>query len=444
MEEKDQTEISPKSGKKPKWMKVLEKQSWQAELVISGAAIFGALQLPEVLRNLVDFCIYHAPEQILVLALIFITYLAFVIPILIINFILHFVLRALWIGMLGLVSVFPNGINYSFESWSEDYGQKVKKEFPDINQFNQQLDNLCSIIFSGTSLGVMMFVSISIVVFAMGMIAYLLNHLIPVLDFNIIFLIIFFSITVIGMLQGIFISKRLREKAWVQKIHFPIYKLYAKLMFTIFYRPINYINLTLSSNTGIMKSLAYAFLYFFVIGIFTLFLLETTNHDLLANNTFHRYQNSPMQWDAAQYKNTLPNDTKIFGPIIQSDKIVESEIELFIPRFAREQIIKDSICSTKHIYDDKLSSEENEKLDWENRIDCHNRYYKIYLNDSLIRDIKFYNINYPNKGERGFLSHISTKNCKQGENILKVVLGYRNPRNHEQKMFQIPFRYVGD
>lgn len=162
---------------------------------------------------------------------------------------------------------------------------------------------------------------------------------------------------------------------------------------------------------------------------------------MLTARYFHNYQNNPWQWDATQYKNSIPPDTKIFGPVIQSDKITENEIELFIPRLGREKIIKDSICGDNYIFNDSLAHEENERLEWEDRIDCHNRYYSVYLNDSLLRDLKFYNIRFPNQGENGFITHFSTDGCQVGENVLKVVLGYRHPRRNEQKMYQIPFRF---
>ena len=121
MAEKTETENSPKMAKKPKWMKILEKQSWQAELVISGAAIFGSLQLPEAINRLIDQGIYYISDMTSTVVGVALFYLMAVAVILIANFIIHFILRALWIGMLGLVSVFPNGINYKFESYSEDY-----------------------------------------------------------------------------------------------------------------------------------------------------------------------------------------------------------------------------------------------------------------------------------------------------------------------------------
>ena len=43
--------------KKPKWLRILEQQSWQAELLISGIAIVGALQLPELIHEFTDFSI---------------------------------------------------------------------------------------------------------------------------------------------------------------------------------------------------------------------------------------------------------------------------------------------------------------------------------------------------------------------------------------------------
>jgi len=46
-----EVETEKPRNEKPTWLQVLEAKSWQAELIVSGIAIFGSLQLPELLNR---------------------------------------------------------------------------------------------------------------------------------------------------------------------------------------------------------------------------------------------------------------------------------------------------------------------------------------------------------------------------------------------------------
>jgi len=139
------------SKKKPKWLKILETQSWQAELVISGMAIFGTLQLPALVDNLVNFSLYYfSTDYMDILYFVFI-YLYFACLILIISFITHLVLRSLWIGLLGLNSIYPDGVNKDFKMYGKDYMEKWMEDFPSLDDYNKRLDRTCSSIFAGAA-----------------------------------------------------------------------------------------------------------------------------------------------------------------------------------------------------------------------------------------------------------------------------------------------------
>ena len=132
MKGKKVIESNISTKKKPKWLRALETQSWQAELVISGLAIFGSLQLPSLLNNLVDYCLFNFSEEYMEVFFFLFIYPYFAATILIFSFIAHLILRALWIGMLGLVSVYPNGINPDQDFFSKDYMKKFLKEYPKV------------------------------------------------------------------------------------------------------------------------------------------------------------------------------------------------------------------------------------------------------------------------------------------------------------------------
>lgn len=149
---------------KPTWLQILEAESWQAEMLVSGVAIYGSLLLPDLIRQLIDKALLWLPEGALNICYFIFWYLTICASLLIVAFNLHFVLRALWIGMIGLVSVFPNGINRDTDYHSEHFLQQLWEEFPDVNDFNRRLDDFCSLIF-GTTFGfVIMIISICILI----------------------------------------------------------------------------------------------------------------------------------------------------------------------------------------------------------------------------------------------------------------------------------------
>jgi len=92
--------------KKPKWLKKLEQESWQTELLISSAAIYAAFQLPELINQLSNWAITYFAFEDAKWNYALIMYLSFAAVILILSFVTHFILRTIWIALIGLNSVF--------------------------------------------------------------------------------------------------------------------------------------------------------------------------------------------------------------------------------------------------------------------------------------------------------------------------------------------------
>ena len=126
---------------KPKWLRKLERERWQAELIISGAALLGSLQLPGILEQFQHYLLLNYERASLQLWFFATSYWALFVYGLVLLFVLHFVVRALWIGLEGLNSVYPNGIGETNLS-SEDYQQKMKAEYGDIDGFINRLDRM--------------------------------------------------------------------------------------------------------------------------------------------------------------------------------------------------------------------------------------------------------------------------------------------------------------
>ena len=145
---------------KPKWLRRLEKESWQAELIVSGIAIFGALQLPGLLEKAIEYCLYYFSEQVHYGLFILFIYLYFAVYIIIVSLLVHFVVRTVWIGFIGLNSVFPKGINPESKTYPPHFMERLLADYPNASNYISDLDKFCSTIFAFSAFTVLTMVAI--------------------------------------------------------------------------------------------------------------------------------------------------------------------------------------------------------------------------------------------------------------------------------------------
>ena len=149
----------PQPNQDQQWVKEVARQSWEPELLISGAAAYASLSLPGLFKSAfvayrMDFMVGSSKIDLLFPTLIYAVF-ASIGQILILTFFLHFAMRAFWVGMVGLLSVYPQGIRFSEIKYVSDYGKTfLKKKLTTVDEFVIRLDKWCSILFSVAFIGV--------------------------------------------------------------------------------------------------------------------------------------------------------------------------------------------------------------------------------------------------------------------------------------------------
>ncbi len=119
--------------KMPKWLKNLQENSWELELLISGGAIFSLFQLSDLFIDWVQNMrvTSHLPGAGMVMIIGM-----FGLKVLSLGFTLHLILRAYWLALICINYVFPNGINqsklkiqkpYVFKHMSGDLKEQIIK-----------------------------------------------------------------------------------------------------------------------------------------------------------------------------------------------------------------------------------------------------------------------------------------------------------------------------
>lgn len=297
-----------KTDTRPKWLRRLERESWQAELIISGAAIIGSLQLPWVLEKFQYYLLLHFDRAALKLWFFATAYWALFVYGLILLFILHFVVRALWIGLIGLNSIYPNGIATTNLA-SLDLQEKTREEYGDIDGLIKRFDRMASgmfgtgFTFAGVFLNIGLIVSVAILV-----VTFLQNLGVPALWAWFTGLSPLVAGFIASILNTVMSLPKYREKEWVKRYHFPLTKFISRLSYPVNHRfTVSGMMLVTSNSTktGVVtaKQLVVSGITmiacFFVIGL--LLSISDAMKPEFMDSYYHRMGNSESHVDLKNY-----------------------------------------------------------------------------------------------------------------------------------------------
>lgn len=413
---------------KPKWLRRLERESWQAELIISGAAIFGSLQLPGVLEKFQYYLLLNYDRGALFLWFFATSYWAIFVYGLIFIFVFHFIVRALWIGLIGLNSVYPGGFAPNNLS-SEDFQEKSKAEYGDIDGFIAKLDTTASSMF-GTgftfaglffNLGFIASLSILAVTFLQGRgVSSFWAAVIGLLPVGVIL--------VVSMLSSLLSLASLREKDWVKRIHFPLTKVLSKLLYPINTRfTITGMTLMTSQSaakaTGIMDYLR-GFILFGVIMFF--FGIAMIWSDALKpefiDKRYHRMGDTPNAVDPKNYADS-DYDGLLYEPLIATPyPVANGPLWVWVPLPEREFSPMLAECSQAGV-PEGLERREERKAERERTVACAQGYIELYLDEEPVPvplPLREYRTTL-GIGQFGVRMDLTDQMPKSGSHVLKVI-----------------------
>lgn len=241
MQSTDTSPDTTTASKQPKWLRRLERESWQAELIISGLAIYGSLKIPEIIFGLIDFLISHLSLEQYYLGY-WLSYLLILgASLLTTIFIIHFILRGYWIGLIGLNSVFPDGYKLEDGYYSAAFMKEMTKDLPSIKTTIGEIDNKCSTLFASACSGVMVYFSFAIVLAVLLFLASLLDDYVSN-QLSLVPLYLWIGILIIQGVSGmLFNSKKLKANASLQTRYAKIVKTFSPFITPGLHKPLNQI-----------------------------------------------------------------------------------------------------------------------------------------------------------------------------------------------------------
>ncbi len=405
--------LAEEKSKPPRWLEEIQQKSWEPEILLSGIVLFGLLQVPDLIDQFLLFFKkeisqkYTDIDNFVALMKIANFWLVF-------GLIIHLIGRGIWIGLVGLSFVLPQGINYGRLNFTKIFEDDTR-EIPPIIDLILKWEKICSSIFSITFL---LFISI------IGAYAYL--FLLVILPFYTLesfdwvnidrafFKIYGYIVLIVGcfLLIDFMTFGLLKKVKYFDKIYLPVARFTRIVTLAYLYRPVYYY---LASNVN-----RWVFSGVFAVFLALIFVLADYNFDYsdkdLTNISMY-YETVGTSVFSGNYQDKI-KDTYSLRAQIPSEIIDGSVLRVFIPLHPDyDKTIKDECGEPGDIREDQYF------------LSCLQDAYLVFLNDSLTRPGLKFNFNQKTQ-QKGLLGWIDISTLPVGENIVEVQLALKEDTIH--------------
>jgi len=438
------------------WLKKLEQESWQLELLVSGFTIFllisASKEYSDFLRNL--WFTYSIKGNFLGTILTFFNLLEFGIVSLIFFLILHLILRGFWIGAIGLRSV-QEDIDFNKLNYSTYFTQKLKEKVISLDRLIVFLDEICSVIFSVAFLIISMIISMGLWIIFMGSIGIFssfLNNvtsgfLQDIVKITSIILGLFILITGVIYLIDYFTLGFIKKLKPISKFYYPIYRFYGAITLSVISRSIYYYLISKYPKKRMIQ-----------IGLgLVLFIILYTSLGYDQYQYFPSGENELSLYNH-YYDDLRPTELPVITASIKSKIVKDAYIDLFIRYDPSDNtLIKSNCPDFKPIKEEgintklKIVTKDNSLLitsqnfseeDKAKLKECLASLYKVSINDSTYTTLNYYFYQHYRSKQNGLTTMIPAQGLIKGENKLSIYKVHHDTPDKslkEEKLAVIPF-----
>ena len=416
-----------------KWLEILQQESWQLELLISGFAIFLLAESYESIHNLDDqinllisgsayYAFLYIPYQVILGAWY----------VLIINLILHVLLRGLWISTIGLRYV-SGDIDFNKLNISPKFDRFLRSKIVSFDLYIQSLEKLCSAVFGFTFLIIFILISGGLYVVGIFILAMAMEGISR--KFGDLWVLVIVPFLLLYLLGGFIYFLDFITLGWIKRkkgiagFYYPIYRFFSVITLAFIYRPIYYNLLDNKFGRNIVL-----FLIPYLIG-FSLIASLTVNTQayLPGNRTLQSISNN--------FYDDTSEDRSSNSASISSKFVKNGYAQLFLPYVARndDQVIE-AICpdlkpAKTGIFFFGNNDPLRNNMDADLALDCHAQRFKIYVNDTLLNNVKYRFHEHPTRKNIGILTVLDVGYLPRGEHSIKIDVKMLENRNGKDTLF---------
>ena len=429
----DDSDNQEKGNQITQWLKKLQQESWQLELLVSAFTIFLLITASREYTEFYDgLPLTYNIDGVAAIVYLFLGLIGVSIRALALFLVIHLLLRGFWIGSIGLRSV-QASIDFDGLKYSKYFTEKLKKRITSLDNVVIQLDEICSVIFSFSFLVISIILSFGLYILFLGLLALLLGTLAGLASgwvenaLAIFMAVLFLGILFTGLIYLIdyFTLGFFKKYKRISKIYYPIYWFYGYVTLSFISRSIYYYLISKFSKKRIrvVYSIMLALLF------------------LNALIDFDQYQYYPegdnnLEMEANFYDNMRDTDDFIYKASIQSNVIGDPYIQLFIryePENNRDirrvcpdfEPMKSDGLNPRLYLDTEggnfiIRGRNFDEEDKEMLLTCLGDFYHVTVNDSVYSDLKFYFFKHPAHNQMGLVTMLGTSHLPAGENLLEV------------------------
>lgn len=399
---------SKNENRMPQWLKELQENSWEVELLISGGAIFALIQadiaLLDLYWTLKTTSVFPGMNIIMLILMIALKTLT-------LGFVFHLLLRAIWLSFICINYVFPSGIKFEKLKLQKPYKVNTSKN-PDLHEQIIKVDRASGLVVYFSILSTIVFIGFT-TLFAVFLGFGKLTVLLTGADWFEHIIIPF------GYLAGIyyvdFISFGiLRKIPLLSYLTFPLFKLFDWLTLRFLYeRSLRILITNLSKIKLVLGTISFIFLSL-----------------AITINSVYKVMHWPNAYDQRKYRNALtPNndrrayhytyyrDQNKFG-IIQSDIIKENYLRLFIPYRQHDDLLIDKLEDKDQYFSNQL---------------------EVAIDDSVLTDIEWFSAWQKENKNMGIVANVPIHKLVNGRHDLRLRSIFYVGSSGNPKWKNIPF-----
>ncbi|MEO9482618.1 MAG: hypothetical protein ABJG47_04205 [Ekhidna sp.] len=416
MEEKRKKDIASPE-KTPQWLKTIQLNSWEAELLISALVLYALFQVPDQLDNIAlqNFSRgsnLHGLFRIIERAVQLLSF----------GYILHILVRGIWVASVGLSYVFPQGVDEKALKFKGNFKKELTKS-GSLVKMVLRLEELSSIIygisfiFFGTLVG---FGSLLFsFIFFIELIGPILNSnpfMAPVIGMLILFYALLCLIVFIDFLTNGFF----RRKNWSADWFYYVALFFRVVTLSFLYRRSL---LVLISNTKGWKSYLIPFIVLGISGGFVY--LRSTLRD---NSTANYYIGAAYgDYNAANYENTRSKDHQLITTI-QSDIVSQNTLKVFLKDLR--------VFGSAYAFEGKLQKTKWDQLTSDSSSLFFNEKLSVKIDDVEIEGLKWFKSQHSSNYEFGFTTFIDINTFEAGPHFLKIGMDTTGMKNASKKLVE--------
>lgn len=387
----------------PEWLKVIQLNSWEAELLISALLLYMLFQVPE---HIDEYSRQHyEPGE--TIALIFALFTK-ALEVLRIGYIIHIIARGIWVASVGLSYIYPHSLNMDRLKFKGKFKKELENDVA-LDKTVKNLEKVASLSYAISFMISGMLISAGLlfvyfVFFAQVIVAPAIesgNSLFAVagITATILYALMVLLVFIDFITNGFF-----RREASMAKLYYNVALVFRYMTLSFIY---NRINLTIISNLKPWQGHMVPILA--VVTIVGYSYLDTKMADWDEENYLEK---SFDRMSRMNYEDLRKPTDPLFATI-QEDIIHENVVRLFIRTHGNvSRFYSKESGNTK---DDKWSNLSNDEQG-----EFANKFVKITMDGKRWKELQWKDYKHPISYEIGFLNYLDISELENGMHTIDI------------------------